>query len=686
MSKTAFAVVVSAVCLTSSLTNARLSAQEPDTGRSVVRVSLQGGAPGEQASVLLYELDYRDQGEVIARKDAKNGACEFASLKRGSYILLARTATRMAAQDLYIEDEQTVPIHLELQKPVRPEVTILDPAGRPLPGVELQSVEVQGANGSLRLQPGHARRLGLPWDSADDAGKLRLPPLPDGANLKVTASHPDYPLLAAEGLVAREGALEALRFEPGVPMEFTFEAVGDVPLPEEVRLYLLPAKGTSGTELRSVPFALDAQRRARVMVKPGEYRWFQFDVSQEGDYLIAPFHLLNVEVSDAQPWRLACRVHPRVEVAGRILDARGEPFAEASVRTEVAMPPDHEEPWSHAAWAESDADGNYTIRTAPGTSRISIQSKGHTGHQQEIQIVAGMRLPDVVLEPLPPVTGIVRDEQGTPLADCAVLITGQLRPAPHVVSDAQGRFELKPNYIPFDAETGAETPDCHVLAIHPQQSLQGSAPARIGDKTRSTDLEIVLRAGPPDEPVSRPDDLLPAEKPGYRGTERTLLIGKPAPELDCLAWINGERVHYTLDDFRGKYVLIDLWATWCGPCHYDFPKVTWLHEQYADHGLVVIALHDNSVPLESIRAHVAHEKLNFLVAVDQPDGRTVDRYKAAGMEGYPSYLLIDPRGIVVEMSNVLGRPNLRRRLLTVVRSHLLQGNSPSHTTNSGDAK
>ena len=43
------------------------------------------------------------------------------------------------------------------------------------------------------------------------------------------------------------------------------------------------------------------------------------------------------------------------------------------------------------------------------------------------------------------------------------------------------------------------------------------------------------------------------------------------------------------------------------------------------------------------------------------------------MNGYPSYMLIDPQGRVVDMDDAGGRPNLRRRLLGIVRAHLLSG-------------
>jgi thiol-disulfide isomerase/thioredoxin len=72
------------------------------------------------------------------------------------------------------------------------------------------------------------------------------------------------------------------------------------------------------------------------------------------------------------------------------------------------------------------------------------------------------------------------------------------------------------------------------------------------------------------------------------------LFGKPAPELRSIkGWKNGGPV--TLAGLRGKVLLLDFWGSWCGPCNVAMPKVMALHDKYRDRGLVVIAVHDDSV-------------------------------------------------------------------------------------------
>lgn len=64
------------------------------------------------------------------------------------------------------------------------------------------------------------------------------------------------------------------------------------------------------------------------------------------------------------------------------------------------------------------------------------------------------------------------------------------------------------------------------------------------------------------------------------------MIGTEAPEIDAEHFVAGEPV--SLADLRGKVVLIDFWAVWCGPCIITFPHLIEWHEKYADKGLVIL--------------------------------------------------------------------------------------------------
>ncbi len=70
--------------------------------------------------------------------------------------------------------------------------------------------------------------------------------------------------------------------------------------------------------------------------------------------------------------------------------------------------------------------------------------------------------------------------------------------------------------------------------------------------------------------------------------QRAELIGKDAAPLAVEAWVNGSPL--TDADLKGKVVVLDFWAVWCGPCIATFPHLREWNEQYADKGLVIIGL------------------------------------------------------------------------------------------------
>lgn len=66
------------------------------------------------------------------------------------------------------------------------------------------------------------------------------------------------------------------------------------------------------------------------------------------------------------------------------------------------------------------------------------------------------------------------------------------------------------------------------------------------------------------------------------------MIGQPAPAIDPMEWVNGEPE--TLESLKGKVVLLDFWAVWCGPCIQTFPHLKHLDAEYGPKGLTIIGV------------------------------------------------------------------------------------------------
>jgi peroxiredoxin len=82
--------------------------------------------------------------------------------------------------------------------------------------------------------------------------------------------------------------------------------------------------------------------------------------------------------------------------------------------------------------------------------------------------------------------------------------------------------------------------------------------------------------------------------------------------------MNGADVR--LADYRGKVILLNYWATWCGPCKVEIPDLVALQDQYRDKGFVVLGVSQDDDP-QTLREFAGVYKMNYpiLVGRDQPD-------------------------------------------------------------------
>ena len=99
----------------------------------------------------------------------------------------------------------------------------------------------------------------------------------------------------------------------------------------------------------------------------------------------------------------------------------------------------------------------------------------------------------------------------------------------------------------------------------------------------------------------------------------------------------------TLEQFRGKPVLITFWASWCGPCRVELPELQRLHEELGDKGFVLLAVNVDS-SASAARRFLELYKLQIPVyRMEQPD------LAAIGVSGIPTNLLLDRDGRPVQL-------------------------------------
>ena len=118
--------------------------------------------------------------------------------------------------------------------------------------------------------------------------------------------------------------------------------------------------------------------------------------------------------------------------------------------------------------------------------------------------------------------------------------------------------------------------------------------------------------------------------------------GKPAPLYFTLKDMNG--VDVRLAAFKGKPIIMNFWATWCGPCRAEIPSLVELQKQYsAEGGDVVILGISVDDPVEKLKPYAAQMKMNYPVLVG--DGRE-DVEKAYPWIGLPNTFIIGRDGTV----------------------------------------
>ena len=125
------------------------------------------------------------------------------------------------------------------------------------------------------------------------------------------------------------------------------------------------------------------------------------------------------------------------------------------------------------------------------------------------------------------------------------------------------------------------------------------------------------------------------------GDERVLSrYEKPHPVPD-ISFINGDGNTLLLSDFRGKVVLLNIWATWCFPCREEMPSLDRLQARLGGPDFEVVPLSTDRAGVEVIKAFYADVGVKSLSIFADPTGKAASDLKILG---YPTTLLIDRNG------------------------------------------
>src|SRR5208283_3625751 len=141
--------------------------------------------------------------------------------------------------------------------------------------------------------------------------------------------------------------------------------------------------------------------------------------------------------------------------------------------------------------------------------------------------------------------------------------------------------------------------------------------------------------------------------------------GSAAPDF-TLNDVHDKKV--SLSAFKGKVVLVNFWATWCGPCKAEMPSLNNLYLEFKNKGLAVLAISVD--PTEKpVLSFIAEKKLALPVLMDKDKEVYFDSYAVMGL---PTTFIIDENGIIIE--KIMGEqewdsPKMKERILNLLRGN-----------------
>jgi cytochrome c biogenesis protein CcmG, thiol:disulfide interchange protein DsbE len=145
--------------------------------------------------------------------------------------------------------------------------------------------------------------------------------------------------------------------------------------------------------------------------------------------------------------------------------------------------------------------------------------------------------------------------------------------------------------------------------------------------------------------------------------EATIAVGDPVPDRELP--VLGGPGEGSIADYRGRWVLVNLWASWCIPCRQEAPELDRFAQRYRKRGVAVLGVNvqDNS---DDALAFLRENHVRY------PQLRSVgdDRSAAFGSTGVPENFLVDPQGrLALIWRGPVDREFLQKQVVPIVAGH-----------------
>lgn len=136
--------------------------------------------------------------------------------------------------------------------------------------------------------------------------------------------------------------------------------------------------------------------------------------------------------------------------------------------------------------------------------------------------------------------------------------------------------------------------------------------------------------------------------------------GSKAPDFKLQT---ADKKEVSISALKGKVVLVNFWATWCGPCVREIPDFLEVYQQYRSKGFEIVGISLDRGGWETVTPFVAKMKMTYPVAIG--DNALVEAY--GGFNAIPTSFLIDRKGVVVkQVTGTMSKADLEALLKTLL--------------------
>jgi thiol-disulfide isomerase/thioredoxin len=133
----------------------------------------------------------------------------------------------------------------------------------------------------------------------------------------------------------------------------------------------------------------------------------------------------------------------------------------------------------------------------------------------------------------------------------------------------------------------------------------------------------------------------------HAAEEYTVIDVKPGATIPDFEFTDFNGRARRLSEFKGKYLLLDFWGSWCAPCLADIPHMKAAYERFRDRGFEILGIdYEYGATTDAVRALLNEKKVEWPNATPESVKDLVE--KRFRIQGFPTLILLDPRGVVIE--------------------------------------